>query len=129
MAQTTYRFDLTKIKIKGIPKAGQTVITSFHMREVNGVDEEHAANAAKSKGGSASNIEELTRLAIAAVNDKPVQQPYLQFDVWNSKARALALKAFSEINSITEKEAEDFAGTAEAVDPLPSLVDVTSATG
>lgn len=127
--QTTFRFDLTKVKTRGIAKAGSEVIKSFHMREVTGVDEEHAANVAKGKGGSATNIEELTRLAIVAVNDKAVPQPYLAFDHWNSKARAFALKAFGEINSITQEESESFAGTAEVAEVPLSVVADQSATG
>lgn len=131
MAQT-YRFDATKIKLKGpgVPKVSAAEpLRDFHMREVNGVDEELAANTAKAKGGSATNMEELTRLSIVAVNGKPVAQPYLQFDGWNSKARALALRAFAEINSINNDEADSFAGTAEAADLPSSGVGEQSVTG
>ncbi len=112
---TPVKFDFEKAKIKRA-RAGKVDLKSFHMREVDGRDEEVAANMAKNKGGSASASEEMIRIAIVAVNGEPVQQPYLQFDVWNQRARSLALKAFNSLNGFTQEEGDVFLETAEEGD-------------
>lgn len=110
------KFSFKKAKITGA-RAGSLVLESFHMREIDGRDEELAAGMAAAKGGHATGSEEMVRLAIVAVNDKPVQQPYLAFDVWNQRARSFALRAFRLLNSHTEKESDDFLATAEEASP------------
>lgn len=123
------RFDLKKAKIKRA-RAGQEELHSFAMREVDGRDEEAAANMAKAKGGSATAAEEMIRLALVEVNDKPVKQPYLEFDLWNQRARAFALRAFTDLNGTTQEEAEGFLKTATEVDaPLSSGPDAASENG
>ena len=120
MAQNVTKYDLQKAKITRA-RAGKDTLLSFHMREVDGRDEEVAANMAKAKGGSASSAEEMVRLAIVAVNGKPIKQPYLQFDAWNQRARSFALKAFNDLNGYSEEEKDAFLATAEEEDvPLPS---------
>lgn len=122
------KFDLKKANIKRA-RVGKDQLDNFHMREVDGRDEEIAANMAKAKGGSATSGEEMVRLAIVAVNGKPVKQPYLQFDTWNQRARSFALKAFNELNGYTKDEEEAFLATAEEEDaPLPSAHDASPAT-
>lgn len=111
-----YSFEQAKIKRA---RCGNVDLKDFHMREVNGQDEELAANWAKQKGGAASSSEEMVRLAIVAVNGEPVKQPYLQFDVWNQRARSFALKAFNELNGFNGDEGDRFLGTAEEED-LPT---------
>lgn len=96
-------------------RVGSTAITSFKLREVDGNDEEVAANLAKAKGGSASSAEELIRLSIVEVNGQAVKQPYLGFDEWNSRARAFVLKAYKTLNSAGEDELEDFLAAATPV--------------
>lgn len=108
-----YSFEKAKIKRA---KCGDTPLRDFHIREVDGRDEEVAANTARMKGGAASSSEEMIRLAIVAVNGEPVQQPYLKFDVWNQRARAFALKAFNDLNGFTAEESDSFLGTAEEED-------------
>lgn len=110
------KFSFKKARITNA-RAGATVLESFHMREIDGRDEELAAGMAAAKGGHATGSEEMVRLAIVAVNDKPVQQPYLQFDVWNQRARSFALQSFRLLNSHTEKESDSFLATAEEGDP------------
>lgn len=110
------KFSFKSAKIKGA-RAGSLVLDSFHMREIDGRDEELAAGMAAAKGGHASGSEEMVRLSIVAVNDKPVSQPYLGFDVWNQRARSLALQAFRLLNSHTEKESDSFLSTAEEGEP------------
>ena len=110
------KFSFEKAKIKRA-KCGDTPLREFHMREVDGRDEEVAANTAKMKGGAASSSEEMIRLAIVAVNGEPVQQPYLKFDIWNQRARAFALKAFNDLNGFTQDESDLFLGTAEEDEP------------
>jgi hypothetical protein len=97
--------------LKGL-RCGDTAITSFALREVDGQDEDIAANTAKAKGGSTTSTEELVRLSVVEVNGQPVKQPYLEFDLWNSRARAFALKAWGSINSASEAELEGFLAAA-----------------
>lgn len=119
------RFSFEKAHITGA-RAGNTVLKSFHMREIDGRDEEIAASMAAAKGGQATGSEEMVRLAIVAVNDKPIAQPYLAFDVWNQRARSFSLKAFRQMNSHTEKEGDNFLATGEEGDPM---VDMSSESG
>jgi len=109
MSHYQQRFDTSKMKHV---RAGSLTITSFTLREVDGQDEEIAAAAAKARGGNVSSAEELIRLSIVEVNDQPVKQPYLAFDTWNSRARALALRAWASLNSVTEDETEAFLNAA-----------------
>jgi hypothetical protein len=113
MSHFEQRFDTSKMKNV---RAGGVLITSFTMREVDGQDEEVAAGAAKARGGSISSAEELIRLSIVAVNDQPVKQPYLAFDTWNSRARQLALKAWTSLNGVTEEEGDAFLSAASPVE-------------
>ena len=123
------RYDLKKAGIKRA-RVGNDEIFAITIRETDGRDEEVAANYAKSKGGSATAAEEMIRLSIVAVNDKAVQQPYLKFDVWNQRARSFMLKAFNDVNGLSNKEGEDFLATAEEVDdPPPSVPGEASASG
>jgi hypothetical protein len=128
MSTKPVKFSFEAAKIKRA-KCGTTELKTFHMREVDGRDEELAANWAKNKGGAASSSEELVRLSIVAVNGDPIQQPYLKFDTWNQRARAFALRAFNDLNGFSDKEAADFLETAEEDDvaPLPSGGHVTAA--
>lgn len=122
------RYDLVKAKIKRA-RAGSEELKSFHMREVDGRDEEVAAGAAKARGGQATTQEELVRVAIVGVNDRAVKQPYLQFDTWNARARAFALQAFREINGMTQDEDDAFKATGEESDaPPPSAASSASGT-
>jgi hypothetical protein len=108
----TVKFDASKYKNL---RVGKTTITGFTMREVDGADEEVAANSAKAKGGSVTPAEELVRASIVDVNGEPTRQPYLAFDTWNSRARAFALKAFKTLNGAEEEELDSFAAAAEPV--------------
>lgn len=112
------KFSFEKAGIKRA-KCGDEIIRDFHMREVDGTDEEFAANQAKGKGGAASAAEEMVRLSIVAVNGQPVAQPYLKFDKWNQRARSFALKAFNDLNGFTSDEGENFLKTAEEEDIAP----------
>jgi len=114
-----FRFDLTGLK--NCKMSNGTKLTSFTLREVDGRDEELAANTAKTKGGSVTTTEELVRYSITHVNDEPIKQPYLQFDLWTSRARGFLLQAFREVNGFKEEESDLFLKTAEEVDaqPLP----------
>lgn len=108
------RFDASKMK--NVRMTNGVVIKSFVVREVNGIDEEEATNIAKAKGGAVTPMEEMIRLSIVEVNGEPVKHPYLAFDTWNNRARALAVQAFRSLNGTTDKEVEDFLGAAVPVD-------------
>lgn len=114
MSTATFRFDLTKYK--NCRTSSGKAIKSFAMREVNGQDEETAANFAKAKGGSVTPAEEMVRLSITEVNGSPVKQPFLEFDTWNTRTRAFALQAFRNLNGTTEEETDAFLATAVPVD-------------
>ncbi len=86
--------------------AGDEQLHSFTLRETEGKDEEYAAERAKIAKSSSS--EELIRVSLVAVNDVPVQQPYLVLNKWNSKARQLVADAFTELNTVSDGEIEDF---------------------
>lgn len=107
MALAQYRFDLSSKKACSVK--------SFVMRETTGADEENAAVAAKAKGGAMTPTEELVRLSIVSVDGKPVDQPYLSFDSWNTRTRNYAIKAWASINGVDEKDAKDFLDGAEAL--------------
>jgi len=85
-------------------------ILNFTVRETDGQDEARAAVLASAKGGAASSTEECIRLALVEVNGEPVNEtkPYEGFDRWGSRARGLAIAAWRKLNSVSDKEAEDF---------------------
>jgi hypothetical protein len=95
-----FRFDLSARK--------GCSIQSFTLKETTGLDEENAALAAKAKGGAATVFEELVRLSLVMVNDQPVEPPFGEYDVWNSRTRAFVLQAYRSINGVDEKEVADF---------------------
>lgn len=95
-----FRFDLSK-------KKGCS-IRSFVLKETTGDDEEQAANFRTAKGGSATVFEELVRLSITYVDDVQVEQPYSDYDSWNSRTRAYVLAAFKSVNGVDDKEVDDF---------------------
>lgn len=95
-----YRFDLSKRK--------GCSICSFVMKETTGEDEEQAADFRTAKGGKATVFEELVRLAITYVDDVKVEQPFEDFEGWNSRTRAYVLAAFKSINGLEDKEVDDF---------------------
>lgn len=111
---STFRFDLSKYK--NCRTTSGKVITSFVMREVNGQDEETAANFAKAKGGSVTAAEEMVRLSIVEVNGVTVKHPFLEFDTWTTRTRAFALQAFRNLNGTTDEEVDAFLLTAVPAD-------------
>jgi len=95
-----YKYDLAKLK--------NCNIKSFVIRETDGEDEETAAVLAKAKGEGHSSFEELVRMSLVYVDGKKIEQPYEDFDGWNSRTRAFVLQAFKALNSVEEKEVGDF---------------------
>jgi hypothetical protein len=90
-------------------------VKSFTLKETSGADEALAAEQKAAKGARATVFEELVRASIHAVDDQLVTQPYLEYDLWNSRTRAFALKAFVEVNGIEEDETSDFLSNAEVL--------------
>jgi hypothetical protein len=88
-------------------------IESITIRETNGVDEELAAKQAKARGDGANDVEELVRLSIDEVDDKPVKQPFMGFDLWNSKTRGYALMAWKHVNAVPKEEEAGFIAGGE----------------
>lgn len=83
-------------------------IREIVIRETNGHDEERAAAYAEAKGGKSSTYAELIRTSIISVDGEKVTQPFSAMDEWNSKTRALVIKAFQQLNDLPEKEIADF---------------------
>ncbi len=90
-------------------------VKEMTIRETNGHDEQKAAMFAEAKGDKSSTFQELIRVSITSVNGEKVQQPYAPLDEWNSKTRALVIKAFTQLNELGEKEVADFLESAEEV--------------
>lgn len=111
MAKVRYPVTAKRCKIDA-----DTLLTSFTLRETDGKDEAYAAQRAKAKGGDANTTEELIRVCIVEVNDMPVEQPYEAMSLWSSRARALLVSAWRDLNAISEKEDADFLAGAEDQD-------------
>ena len=107
--------DLASLKIRGARDNFGQVIASFTVRETNGDDETIASQAVKQHGKNSKTtpLEELVKLAILAVNGEEVEQPYDDFDRWNSKARNLAVMAYQQLNGTTPEEMESFLSQGE----------------
>jgi hypothetical protein len=121
----TYRFTLPK-------GTGKKAVScdSFHIREVNGKDEEQASIMAEAKGKGGSVALELLRLSIVKIDDKPVAQPCGDLETWNSRTRKFALDAWASINSVSEDETEGFLNSAALeVSDGATIVGISSAHG
>lgn len=104
--------------------------SSFHIREVNGKDEEQASVIADAKGKQGSVALELLRLSIVKVDDKPVAQPFGDLDTWNSRTRKFALDAWASINSVSQEEADGFLESASVEsDAGATIVAISSERG
>lgn len=103
-----YKFDLSKFK--------NCSIKNFVLRELTGEDEENAQNMALSKGKENSGvIEESVRLSLVYVDDKKIEQPYAELDLWNSRTRAFIVNAWKQVNAIENKELDDFLSEGQEV--------------
>jgi hypothetical protein len=83
-------------------------VQQVKFRETNGKDEALAAVKAKALGDQGSTTDELVRLSIMEVDGQQVQQPYGDYDGWNTRTRALALAAWRSLNGFDDVEAADF---------------------
>ena len=124
MSTISYTYNFLKAGVKNA-RVGTTQIVTITLREVNGLDEESAANSAKARGGSVTTGEELIRISVVAVNGSPVTQPYLAFDTINTRGRAFIMRAFNEINGMSTKEGDDFLATAGGTDNEAPSPDAT----
>jgi hypothetical protein len=82
------------------------------MTETTGLDEELAATQQKLRGQNSSVFEELVRLSIVEVDGQKVEQPFTDWDKWNSRTRAYVLAAFRSINGVEDNERADFLASA-----------------
>lgn len=90
-------------------------IASITIRETSGKDERAAAAQQKAKGGDATYSDELVRISIAAVDDKSVEQPFPDYDDWNTKTRRCVFEAFQKVNGVSPEEERGFLGKATLV--------------
>jgi hypothetical protein len=92
------------------------------MRETNGIDEQQAAIASDAAGVRSSIFQELIKLSIVEVDGQPVSQPFVALDTWNSKTRALIIKAYEQLNNLPDDELAAFLVASE--DATPGLAAV-----
>jgi hypothetical protein len=106
---------------------GKCSVDSVVVRETNGIDEQAAALAASTKGGQASVYTELVRQAIVEVNGQKIQQPYMELEQWNSKTRALLMKAYEQVNELPDEQLSVFLAASEDVTPGLAVVEKSDA--
>jgi hypothetical protein len=87
-------------------------VSSVKIKETTGRDEALAGAQAKARGGF--YIDELTRLAIIEVDGLAVKQPFLGYDDWTTRTRALVTAAFNSINNVEAEEVTLFLKAATA---------------
>jgi len=92
-------------------------IDEIVMRETNGIDEQDAALAADGRGERGSVMTELVRLSIVEVDGQKVQQPFLEMERFNSKTRALIMKAYEQLNDLPLEELSVFLAASEDATP------------
>lgn len=93
-------------------------IESIVIRRTNGHDERDAAKMLDAREGHGSIFNELVRIAIVAVNDQPVIQPFMDYDSWSTKTRELLMTAYNSMNENSEAEKAAFLAASEDVAPL-----------
>lgn len=93
-------------------------IESIVIRRTNGYDERDAAKMADAKQAESTMFNELVRVAIAAVDDKPVVQPFMEWDGWSTKTRELVMTAYNSMCENSEAEKAAFLAASEDVAPL-----------
>ena len=59
---------------------------------------------------------ELVRLAIVTVDGEKVAQPFRDIDKWNSRTRALLMKAFEQMNELPDEQVASFLAMSEPVE-------------
>lgn len=91
-------------------------IDSFVMREIDGEDEREAGRWIAAIGevdnASITVAEEQMKVALVAVNDKPVESPYTGLNRWSSKTRRLVMEAFGLLNGLEDDEVAVFLGAS-----------------
>lgn len=93
-------------------------IHSVTIRESNGDDEALASMTAEAKGKQGSVHIETVRASIVAVDGKPVSQPFLDFDKWNTRTRRIVSEYWSSINGTDTEELGNF---IKAALPVPEV--------
>lgn len=101
-------------------------VESFVVREIDGHDEREAGRWLVARGEGVEDarlamMDENLRVSIYAVNDVPVEQPYLGMDLWSTKTRRFLIEAFGLLNGVEDKEVSDF--LAAATDPEATPTD------
>lgn len=97
-------------------------VESFVIREIDGKDELESGRWVAAKGAGVDDpgmamAEERMRVAIVAVNDQPVEQPYMAMNKWSTKTRTFLLNAWTSLNMVEEDELAVFLGAAEDLSP------------
>ncbi len=97
-------------------------IAELVMRETTGIDEKEAATAADAAQGQSSLYQELIKLSVVSVDGTKIIQPFNDMLEWNSKTRALCIKAFEQLNELKDEEVATFLTASE--DATPGLASV-----
>ena len=96
-------------------------VTSFTIREIDGMDEREAAKMLAAIGTAddmtTALMEANLRVSIVAVNGQAIAQPYTEMSKWSSKTRRFLIEAFNQLNGVPEDEIAAFLGAAEAISP------------
>lgn len=93
-------------------------IESFTMREIDGEDELEVGRFLAAKGASADLMSQAVlleniRIAITEVNNKEIEQPYMEMDKWPVKTRRFLMSAWIQLNGIEDDELKNFLESGE----------------
>jgi hypothetical protein len=95
-------------------------IKCFVMREIDGEDELEAGRVAAARGTSVDDMSQAAlmeniRVAIVSVDDKPVEQPFLQMDKYPSKTKRYFIEAWVALNGVGQDDIKNFLAAAEVL--------------
>jgi hypothetical protein len=93
---------------KGCHDGRGKALESIVVRETDGVDEENAARAADGAGKKGNFQLELFKEGVVSIvlsgQEVQVAQPFASFDVWPTRSKEFALRAFAKLNAVAEAE-------------------------
>jgi len=98
-------------------------LRSAVLRETNGIDEKQAALASDVGGPGTSIFQELIKLSIVEVDDEKAVQPLNAIEGWNSKTRALLVRAYEQLNDLQDEEIAVFLAASEDATPGLAVVE------
>lgn len=106
--------DMIKFEFTPSAEAGLS-FKKLVIKETSGPDELRAKALAKAKGDDGSLYEEMVKLSIVSIDDKPVDQPFESFLTMSTKDRSYIGQAFSKINSASDDLVANFLSTSKMI--------------